>query len=367
MNKDHTIPKHLLNKVHSGDCIELLKQVPDKSVSLVITSPPYNIGKEYERRNPLASYLEEQERTIKECCRVLKDSGSIFWQVGSYVNNGVHIPLDIRLFPIFEKFGMIPRNRIVWIRTHGLHATSRFSCRHETLLWFTKSEDYVFNLDPIRVPQKFPSKKAWTGENKGELTCDPIGKNPGDVWVFRNVKHNHEEQTIHPCQFPEDMIERVILAVTKSGDVVLDPYMGVGTVAVVAKNLKRYFIGAETNKEYYEVALHRLSGKPDEKGNFPNLKSLREFCEREDIENASRFTFSKQVGKIPTLKSKARIYPEHVHLERFCETTQMESESSAYRRGLVDLDGNITEIPERDVGIDRKQMKLFPLNKGKKG
>jgi len=265
----------------------------------------------------------------------------------------------VKLFPVFEKLGMIPRNRIVWIRTHGLHASNRFSCRHETLLWFTKSDEYVFNLDPIRVPQQYPEKKAYRGNKKGEFTCDPIGKNPGDVWAFRNVKHNHEEQTIHPCSFPEDLIERVILAVTKEGDIVLDPYIGVGTVAVVARELGRNFIGAENNKEYHKVALQRLSGQPDEKGNFPNLKTLRQYCEKHEIDNPGRFRFTKQVAKIPSLKSKSRIFPEHVHLNRFFEGSLVDSENSAHRRGLVDSDGKLVKPRETKEPIEKKQMKLF--------
>ena len=125
-----------------------------------------------------------------------------FWQVGSYAKNGLLIPLDVRIFPILEDLGLLPRNRIVWVRTHGVHARRKFSARHETVLWFTKTDDYKFNLDAIRVPQKYQNKKAWRGDKKGELTCHPDGKNPGDIWVFRNVKHNHEEQTTHPAQFP---------------------------------------------------------------------------------------------------------------------------------------------------------------------
>jgi adenine-specific DNA-methyltransferase len=278
------------------------------------------------------------------------------------VNNGVHIPLDVKLFPIFENLGLIPRNRIVWIRTHGLHATNRFSCRHEALLWFTKSDNYVFNLDPIRVPQLYPEKKAYRGDKKGELTCDPIGKNPGDVWAFRNVKHNHEEQTIHPCSFPEDLIERVILAVTNEGDLVLDPYMGVGTAAVVAKNLGRSFVGAELNEEYHKVALHRFSGEPDQNGNFPNLKTLRDYCETHEIEDPSRFRFAMQVGKIPSLKSKSRIFPEHVHIERFFDAAYEESENSAYRRGLVGSDGKLIKPRQKREKLSKKQMNLFGLD-----
>ena len=355
-------PDDFLNEIYFGDCMELLKRIPDEFVSLVVTSPPYNIGKEYEKRNPLHNYLAEQERTITECYRVLKRSGSMLWQVGSYVNNGVHIPLDVKVFPIFEKLGMIPRNRIVWIRTHGLHASNRFSCRHETLLWFTKSSEYVFNLDPIRVPQLYPGEEGISRQQKRRVHLRPRWQESGDVWAFRNVKHNHEEQTIHPCSFPEDLIERVILAVTERGDVVLDPYMGVGTVAVVAMRLGRNFVGAELNQEYHEVALQRLSGNPDKNGKFPNLKTLRDYCETHEIANPSKFSFTKQVGKVPSLKSKSKIFPEHVHLERFLEASCEESESSAFRRGLVGSDGKLIKPRQKRETPGKKQMKLFTLN-----
>lgn len=342
--KPHTpIDDSLLNTIYLGNCLELLKKIPDESITLVVSSPPYNIGKEYEKKSHLDEYLDSQRQVLKECARILNPMGSIFWQIGSYVNDGVHIPLDIRFFPIFEELCFVPRNRIIWIRPHGLHARNRFSCRHETILWFTKSDNYIFNLDPIRVPQKYPNKKSWIGPNKGKLTCNPIGKNPGDVWAFRNVKHNHEEQTIHPCQFPEDLIERIVLAVTNLGDVVLDPYMGSGTVAVVAKKLGRNFLGAELLKEYYDVAIERLSGNPDINNRFPNLKALREYCDAMDIQNPDKYSFTMQVGDKPTLKRHSKIFPEQIHLERFIETTCDESSQSAYSRGLVDLDNTVND------------------------
>ena len=247
-----------LNQIFLGDCLTLLKQLPDESVDLVVSSPPYNLGKEYEAKKALEKYLEEQTVILQECSRILKETGSIFWQVGAFSNQGSLIPLDIRFFPILESCGLIPRNRIIWIRQHGLHAQNKFSCRHETILWFTKSNEYIFNLDPIRVPQKYQNKKHYKGNKKGELSCNPKGKNPGDIWLFRNVKHNHEEQTIHPCQFPEDLVARIILATTQNNDIVFDPYMGSGTVAVVSKNYERNFIGAEIEEKYYHIALRRL-------------------------------------------------------------------------------------------------------------
>ena len=303
-----------LDTIVKGDCLAFLKGLPDGCVNLVVSSPPYNLGKEYEAKRALEVYLEEQTAVLKECARVLSEKGSIFWQVGAFADRGLLIPLDIRFFPILESFGLLPRNRIVWARQHGLHASKKFSCRHETLLWFTKSDRYVFNLDAIRVPQKYQNKTAWRGENKGKLTCNPDGKNPGDIWLFRNVKHNHEEQTIHPCQFPEDMIARLVLAATNEGGVVLDPYMGTGTVAVVARDHQRHFLGAEIEPRYHSVAMRRLSGEPDETGSFPNLKTLRDYGERTGAD-ISRFRFDMQVGSAPTDREKAKIFSEEHHLE----------------------------------------------------
>jgi len=249
-----------LDEIYRGEVADLLAKLPDECIDLVVSSPPYNLGKEYEAKVALEHYLEEQAAVLRECSRILKKTGSIMWQVGAFSHNGTLIPLDIRFFPILESFGLIPRNRIVWVRQHGVHARKKFSCRHETIIWFTKSDDYVFNLDAVRVPQKYQNKKYWKGEKHGQLSCNPDGKNPGDIWVFRNVKHNHEEQTIHPCQFPEDLIARIVLATTNKGGVIFDPYMGVGTVAVVARDLGRHFMGADSDDRYHSVAVRRISG-----------------------------------------------------------------------------------------------------------
>jgi adenine-specific DNA-methyltransferase len=353
-------PRELMDSIFLGDCLPFLRRLPESSVDLVVSSPPYNIGKEYEKKRLLEHYVEEQATILEECHRVLCPTGSIFWQVGSYVDEGRHIPLDVRLFPILESLGMIPRNRIVWVRPHGLHARNRLSCRHETVLWFTKGEEYKFFLDPIRIPQKYPNKTSWRPHNKGEFTSNPLGKNPGDVWAFQNVKHNHEEQTIHPAQFPEDMIERIVLASTEASDIVLDPYMGVGTVAVVARNLSRHFLGAETDSRYHAIALHRLSGEPDAQGNFPNLKTLRQYAERHGLDDLSRFTFTVQVGKSPSPGDRAKIYPEAAHLEALEEGLRSDSERSAYARGLVGKDGQAAETVTRP----RKTSQLPLLDQG---
>ena len=244
--------------VYPGDCLNLLKSVPTGKIQLIVTSPPYNIGKEYEKRLNLSRYLEQQAEIITECARTLSDRGSICWQVGNYVDNGEIVPLDTVLYPIFRYFGLKMRNRIIWHFEHGLHCSRRFSGRYETIIWFTKSDDYVFNLDPVRVPQKYPGKKHFKGPKAGQYSCNPLGKNPGDFWVVPNVKSNHVEKTIHPCQFPVELIERLVLSMTNPNDWVLDPFLGTGTSIIAAIRHKRRGAGAEVLTKYLDLAHERI-------------------------------------------------------------------------------------------------------------
>ncbi|KMY68633.1 DNA methyltransferase [Desulfocarbo indianensis] len=242
-----------------GDCLALLADMPDGVADLVVTSPPYNLGKEYEKKLDLDIYVSQQKTIIGECVRILKPTGSICWQVGNYVDKGSILPLDILLYPIFHELGLQLRNRIIWHFEHGLHCTRRFSGRYETILWFTKSDDYFFDIDPVRVPQKYPGKKYFKGPKAGQYSCNPKGKNPGDLWVIPNVKHNHVEKTIHPCQFPVELIERLVLSMTPKHGLVFDPFMGVGSSAVAALINGRRAAGAEIYPEYLQVARERLT------------------------------------------------------------------------------------------------------------
>ena len=241
-----------------GDCLDLLAQIPAEFVKLVVTSPPYNLGKPYESRLDLDEYLTQQKRVIEECVRVLDGRGSICWQVGNYVDNGEIVPLDLVLYPIFASLGLHLRNRIVWHFGHGLHASKRFSGRYEVILWFTKGKEYTFNLDAVRTPQKYPMKKHFKGPKKGQLSGNPLGKNPSDVWEIPNVKANHVEKTIHPCQFPVELLERLVLTMTNECDWVLDPFIGVGTTAIAALMHDRKAIGAEIVPEYMAIARERI-------------------------------------------------------------------------------------------------------------
>jgi adenine-specific DNA-methyltransferase len=244
--------------LYEGPCESLLSDIPDGAVQLVVTSPPYNIGKSYERRTSLEAYVEEQRAVIAEAVRVVSDHGSICWQVGNHISKSEVFPLDAVLYPVFKSFDLRLRNRIVWAFDHGLHARKRLSGRHETILWFTKGDPYAFDLDPIRVPQKYPNKKAFKGPNAGTLTGNPLGKNPGDVWRIPNVKANHIEKTQHPCQFPVELVERLVLSLTSPGDWVLDPYGGVGSSVVAAVLNGRRGGMAEILPDYVWVARQRL-------------------------------------------------------------------------------------------------------------
>ena len=244
--------------LYLGDCLDFLKSIPDDTFQLVITSPPYNMGKEYEKKLSMEEYVAQQDMVIGECVRVLRDGGSICWEVGNYVDKGEVMPLDILLYDCFKKHNLKLRNRIIWHFGHGLHCSKRFSGRYESILWFTKGDDYVFNLDSVRVPQKYPGKKHFKGDKAGQYSCNPQGKNPSDVWDIPNVKNNHVEKTCHPCQFPIALVQRLVLALSNEGDIVYDPYMGVGSTAVAGILNNRRVAGSEIMEGYYKIACERV-------------------------------------------------------------------------------------------------------------
>ena len=258
------------NQMVLGDAHEVLKIFDSQKFDLVITSPPYNIGKEYETKQSIEKYLEQQEEVIDELIRVTSDKGSICWQVGNYVDKGEIFPLDIFYYQIFKKHGLKLRNRIIWYFGHGLHTSNRFSGRYETILWFTKTNHYIFNLDNVRVPAKYPGKRHFKGLKRGELSGNPKGKNPSDIWEIvvndwekelwniPNVKSNHPEKTEHPCQYPVELVERCILALTDKDSWVLDPYAGVGSAMLASIKNDRNAVGIEKEKKYLDIAEQRI-------------------------------------------------------------------------------------------------------------
>lgn len=256
--------------LHKGDAHDFVAELPNDSMQLILTSPPYNLGKPYEIQVSIERYLQTQADLIHQLTRVLRPGGSLCWQVGNFVQDGEVFPLDIYYYPIFKSEGLKLRNRIIWYFGHGLHASKRFSGRYETLLWFTKGEPYTFNLDAVRIPSKYPGKRHYKGAKKGQPSGHPAGKNPSDVWEvlledwesclwnIPNIKSNHPEKTAHPCQFPVELVERCVLALTHEGDCVFDPYAGVGTTLIGARRHQRRAVGCEKEADYVAVAHERL-------------------------------------------------------------------------------------------------------------
>lgn len=246
---------------------ELLARIKACSVDLIVSSPPYFIGKEYDRSDCIEDFVADHEKLVPLLTRALKPGGSLCWQIGHHVRNGLVTPLDALVYPIFSSEPkLMLRNRIIWTFGHGVHAKRRFSGRHETLLWFTKGDDYYFDLDSVRVPQKYPGKKHYKGNRRGEFSGNPLGKNPSDVWDIPNVKAGHVEKTEHPCQFPVALVQRLIRSLCPPQGLVFDPFMGSGTAGVAAIIEKRNFVGSEIKAKYISIAKRRfaeaMSGVP---------------------------------------------------------------------------------------------------------
>jgi DNA modification methylase len=260
-------------ELRHGDVLDLLDAARTERYQLIISSPPYNIGKPYEKDGrSLSQYIAWQAEIVDRLVDLLEPTGSLCWQVGNYIRSGEVIPLDTIFIDLFRARGLKLRNRIIWRFNFGLHAARRFSGRYETLLWLTKSDDYYFNLDSVRIPQIYPGKRHATKKNNGKAglpSGNPLGKNPSDFWEFSaeqdflanpvwDVKANHPEKTAHPCQFPIELVERCVLALTAPGDVLLDPFVGTGTSMIAAIKHQRVAVGFDRERAFLKIAAERL-------------------------------------------------------------------------------------------------------------
>ncbi len=242
------------------DAFDFLASLKPGSIDLVVSSPPYCMGKAYDKSGSVKDFIADHKRLAPLLVRALREGGSLCWQVGHHVKNGVVVPLDALVYSIFsEQQDLLLRNRIVWTFGHGVHASRRFSGRHETILWFTKGNNYEFDLDAVRVPQKYPGKRYYKGPHKGKFSGNPQGKNPSDVWEIPNVKSRHIEKTAHPCQFPVALVQRLIRALTKPKNVVVDPFLGSGSSAVAAAIENRSFLGCDIVASYVGIARNRVA------------------------------------------------------------------------------------------------------------
>lgn len=254
----------------AGDAVDFLRSLEPASVDLIVTSPPYFIGKEYDTSVSPADFLTEIKRVTRQMTRVLKPGGGLCWQVGTHVKDGTVVPLDMLIgSALLKSRSLVMRNRLIWTFNHGTHARTRFSGRHETVLWYSKGDVRHFDLDAARIPQTYPGKRHYKGPNKGALSGNPLGKNPGDVWeageVWRipNVNANHVEKTAHPCQFPTALVRRLIRALCPEGGLVVDPYAGSATTAVSAVLEGRNFAGSDVEPRYLDIGARRLVALAD--------------------------------------------------------------------------------------------------------
>lgn len=227
-----------------GDALHLFKNIPDNSIDLIIADPPYNLGKNYGNNHDLKDfedYLTFSKEWLQEAYRVLKPTGTIYTFMGVRFISYIYSILDRDLKMFFNTW-------ITWHYTQGMGKKIGFSPRHDDILMFNKSSNFTFNLDDIRVPQKY-----YRARNNMR------GANPGDVWQFSHIHYCNENRQSHPTQKPEGLIERMVLASSNEGDTVLDPFSGSGTTLRVCQQLKRNAIGFELNPEYVEMTHERLA------------------------------------------------------------------------------------------------------------
>lgn len=231
------------NVLICGEATAEMSKMPATCVDLIVADPPYNLGKDYGNNRDLKAWHEYETFTrawLTQAIRLLKPMGSL------YVFMGVRF--IARLFIMLEsEFKLSFNGWITWHYTQGMGRKTGFSPRHEDILYFTKSDQYTFNLDDIRIPQKYYRERN-----------NMVGANPGDVWQFSHVHYSNPERQSHPTQKPEALLERIIRASSNAGDLALDPFVGSGTTCKVAQALGRHWIGIDINPEYIAMSQRRL-------------------------------------------------------------------------------------------------------------
>jgi adenine-specific DNA-methyltransferase len=244
--------------IYCQDCIEGMQKLPDGLVNLAITSPPYNIGKEYESLIETSDYINWCASWMKEIYRISDENGAFWLNVGYFTvkNKGLAVPIP---YLLWDKTDFYLLQEVVWNYSAGVACRNRFSPRNEKLLWYIKNQkQYTFNLDEVRDPNvKYPNQKK-----NGKLKCNPLGKNPTDVWQIAKVtsgaKRSSKERTPHPAQFPTEMIEMIIKSSSNQGELIIDPFMGSGSTAVAAIENGRNVIGFEIEEKYVRIAQERI-------------------------------------------------------------------------------------------------------------
>lgn len=244
--------------IYQGDCLELMRKCEPNTFDLTVTSPPYNIGKEYESERPLDDYIQWCVDWIAEIYRLSSEPGAFWLNLGylSIPDRAKAIPIP---YLIWDKVEFYLLQEVVWNYAAGVASKRSFSPRNEKFLWYVKdSNNYTFNLDEVRDPNvKYPNQKK-----NGKLRCNPLGKNPTDVWQFPKVtsgkKRSSPERTGHPAQFPMAVVDRIVKACSNPGDLILDPFMGSASLAETAVRNGRFAVGFEIDPKYIDMARTRL-------------------------------------------------------------------------------------------------------------
>lgn len=244
--------------IYNFDSLEKIPQIPKESINLILTSPPYNIGKSYESIMPVSEYVDWCSKWMNSLYEVVSQNGAFLLNLGylEVPNQGKAVPIS---YLLWDKTPFYMQQEIVWHYEAGVASKKYLSPRNEKFIWYVKEpKKYTFNLDAIRDPNvKYPNQKK-----NGKLRCNPLGKNPGDVWCFPKVtsgeKRSSKERTSHPAQFPISVIEKFILGMSNTGEIVFDPFLGSGSTCVAALKNGRKVIGFEISKEYCEIAKQRI-------------------------------------------------------------------------------------------------------------
>ena len=246
--------------LYQGDLTNFLEKLSaiDIRVDLTVTSPPYNIGKEYENPMSVDDYVSWCSGWMHQIHRITKPTGSFWLNVGylEVSNKGLCVPIP---YLLWDKSPFYLLQEVVWKYGAGVSTKYRLSPRNEKWLFYIKnSQDYTFSLDAIRDPNvKYPNQKK-----DGKFRCNPLGKNPSDVWEFPKVttgeKRSSKERTGHPAQFPLGVVERIVQASSRQAEIVLDPFAGSCSAGIAAFGLGRFFIGFEIRKDYCEIAVQRF-------------------------------------------------------------------------------------------------------------
>lgn len=269
-----------LNKIYQGDSLHLFKKIPDISIDLVITSPPYSTLKTYINDGGILAddYVKWFIPYCKEICRVIKPTGSFILNINDKVENGFRHPYVFDLISELHRQTELKMfERLFWNKLKSLPNRSRFGDRVEYLFWFAKEKGFKFNLDEMRTEyseksikrMKKPLKKRFARtEGDDNIDYKDWAPNPKGALPTTLVNISSESKRIannHVAVYPVELVEYFIKGATEKGDVVLDPFMGTGTTAVAAKKLGRNWIGFELQQDYIDVANIRIGDYVEEK------------------------------------------------------------------------------------------------------